>query len=132
MNRKQFEAEAQEIIDNGDSAVYTTNGRASGAESIVRIEITTTRVRFVALEDTTFAELVRLCEEMAGWKPEHAHIMPADRKVGGPDHIDFWHWKPDGTRYVISHDLPSWETGEVAEWDDVAVSAGDSVSLDAA
>ena len=56
MNRKQFEAEAQEIIDNsihqypaevagvlgtqytdGDSAVYTTNGRASGAESIVHI-----------------------------------------------------------------------------------------------
>ena len=56
MNRKQFEEMAEEIIENaihqypadvagvlgtqytdGDRSVYTTNGRASGAESIVHI-----------------------------------------------------------------------------------------------
>lgn len=89
------------------------------------------RIFFVADHEMTFHDLVATCKMLGGFTPEHAHVMPAGRVVGGPDHIDFWHWAPrPGGGYEISHDLPSWETGEKASWGDIAVSAGDGVSLD--
>jgi len=102
------------------------DGVAEVEAVIVPLQITDNRVKFVAPCDLTFGDLQALAYAFAGWTPDHAHIMPADRKRGGPDHVWFWAW--EGQK--ISHFYPSWETGEAAKWEDLAASEGDMVSLD--